>query len=95
MVEANTGEKAIACAESIADMLFTDIRLGGTLTGWDVAEQCRAPNPSMPVIYATGHSHVRPRPVPGSIWLQKPYAPDQLVETIRHLASNGGLGDVP
>jgi CheY-like chemotaxis protein len=88
VVEAETAEQALArYAEATADMLVTDIELQSDLTGWDVAEQCRESSPALPVIYASGHSGARPRSVPGSSWLQKPYGPDQLVHTVRHLAS--------
>ena len=88
VVEATTGEEALArCDEHIADVLFTDIRLPGGLDGWDIAEQCRETNPGLPVIYATGFSHVRPRPVPGSVWFQKPYRAEQVVDAIRNLSA--------
>jgi DNA-binding response OmpR family regulator len=87
VVEAETGEAALeACRQGRADILFTDIRLPGPISGWDIAEQCRAAKPDMPVIYATGFSHTEPRPVAGSIWFQKPYRPSQLVSAIRNLA---------
>jgi CheY-like chemotaxis protein len=90
VIEAETGEQALEyCRESAADVLFTDIRLPGPVNGWDVAEQCRELNPRLPVIYATGHSHIQPRPVPGSVWFQKPYRPDQVVTAIRSLAGQG------
>lgn len=89
VLEAETGERALElCREGSADVLFTDIRLPGPINGWDIAEKCRAAKPDMPVIYATGFSHTEPRPVPGSIWFQKPYRPDQLVSAIRNLAGN-------
>jgi CheY-like chemotaxis protein len=88
VIEAETGEDALKhCKERVADLIFTDIRLPGVLTGWDIAELCREGNPTIPVIYATGHSHVRPRPVPGSVWFQKPYRPEQIVEAIRSLSA--------
>lgn len=88
VVEAETAEQALArCAEATADVLVTDIELQSDLTGWDVAEQCREADPSLSVIYASGHSGARMRSVPGSSWLQKPYGPDQLVDTVRNLAS--------
>jgi CheY-like chemotaxis protein len=86
VIEAGTGEDALrCCAEGAADVLFTDIHLSGDITGWDVAEHCRERNPSMPVVYATGYNHVRARPVPGSVWFQKPYRPLEIVRTIRQL----------
>jgi CheY-like chemotaxis protein len=88
VIEAENGEQALGhCRERAADLVFTDIRLPGEITGWDIAELCREANPAIPVIYATGHSHVRPRPVPGSIWFQKPYRPGQLVQAIRTLSA--------
>jgi CheY-like chemotaxis protein len=86
VIEAETGEQAIElCKQKAADILFTDIRLPGAVTGWDVAEHCRNSNPDIPVIYATGFNHTRPRPVPGSVWFQKPYRAEQVLAAIRSM----------
>jgi CheY-like chemotaxis protein len=86
VVEAATGEEALdRCLDEKPDVLFTDIRLPGQINGWDIAEDCRDNNPGIPVIYATAHSHVDPRPVPGSVRLQKPYQPHQVVDVVRTL----------
>ena len=86
VIEAATGEEALSrCKEHTVDLLFTDIRLPGTLDGWDVAEHCRASHPLISVIYASGYSHKEARPVPGSVYIAKPYRPSQLVKTIREL----------
>lgn len=83
VLEAESGEEALDfCGEHSADLIFTDIRLAGPLTGWDVAERCRAENPGIPVIYATGFSDVRLRPVPGSLFFRKPYRPEQILAAI-------------
>jgi CheY-like chemotaxis protein len=82
VLEAESAEEALQfCGDSV-DLVFTDIRLVGPLTGWDVAERCRAENPDIPVIYATGFSDVRPRPVPGSLLFHKPYSPEQILAAI-------------
>lgn len=87
VMEADSGERALQlCAEAAPDLLFTDITLGGSLTGWDVAIQCRESNPRMPVIYATGYTHAAPRPVSGSIMLQKPFRLERLLEAMTSLA---------
>ena len=87
VIEASNGEQALRhCAEHAADLLFTDIRLPGSVDGWDIAERCRDGNPQIPVVYASGHSPVRARPVSGGVWLQKPYRPEHLVETLRSLS---------
>lgn len=89
VLEAATGEEALKhCADRTADLIFTDVRLPGEINGWDIAERCRENSPEIPVIYATGHSHVRPRPVAGSVWFQKPYRPDQIIDAIRTLTAH-------
>jgi CheY-like chemotaxis protein len=86
VVTAETGEQALGCCKDAEpDVLFTDIRLPGKISGWDVAERCRAANPRLPVIYASGFSVSPSRPVSGSVFFDKPYDAEQLVDTIRDL----------
>ncbi|MBR0700711.1 response regulator [Bradyrhizobium diazoefficiens] len=86
VMEADSGERALQlCAEAAPDLLFTDIKLAGSLTGWDVAIQCRQSNPRMPVIYATGYTHSAPRLVSGSIMLQKPFRLERLLDAMTSL----------
>lgn len=86
VIPANNGEEALAwCKEEVADVLVTDIKLPGTVDGWQIAERCREHNPSLPVIYATGFSPVAARPVPGSVSLQKPYHPEEIVQAVRQV----------
>ena len=84
VVEAENGPDALKHCKDPPDVLFTDIRLPGSITGWDIAERFRERNPAMPVVYATGYSQIEPRPVSG-VWFQKPYSPRQLVSVIREL----------
>jgi CheY-like chemotaxis protein len=95
VIEAENGEQALEeCSKKVADILFTDIRLPGVIDGWHIAEECRKHDPTLPVIYATAFSPVPRRAVPGSIFLRKPYQPDQVVRAIRQLfgdrTPNGG-----
>jgi CheY-like chemotaxis protein len=86
VIEATTGEQAIAvCKERVADALFTDISLPGSVDGWDIAEHCRQHDPALPVVYATGHSKMPNRLVPGGLLFQKPYQLDLVIETLRRL----------
>ena len=41
------------------DIVITDIKLKGALTGWDVADAFRAVQPTMPVIYASAQAILR------------------------------------
>nr|WP_249803206.1 response regulator [Bradyrhizobium sp. 21] len=89
VLEAESGERALElCAEATPDLIFTDVMLSGSLTGWDVAIRCRDSHPTVPVIYATGYTHAAPRPVSGSIMLQKPYRLERLLESIRSLTGH-------
>ncbi|KAA2234745.1 response regulator [Salinarimonas soli] len=86
VIEATTAEEALKHCDHV-DALFTDIRLPGDLTGWDIAERCREAHPNIPVIYATGFSHVPHRNVPGSVFFPKPYRADHVIQAIRELTT--------
>jgi CheY-like chemotaxis protein len=93
VIHASTGEEALAwCKRQVADVLVTDIRLPGDIDGWQIAEHCRQHDPKLPVVYATGFSPVKPRPVPGSLSLRKPYHPEEVVRAVKDL---GGERQVP
>ena len=82
VLEAGTAEGAISLlgqADRI-DVVFTDIQLGGYLSGWDVGEAFRAAQPGLPVIYASGNSVDRSRTVRGGQFFDKPYEPAAVVE---------------
>jgi CheY-like chemotaxis protein len=89
VIHAANGEEALAwCGRQAADVLITDVKLPGDIDGWQIAERCREHDPELPVIYATGFSPVAPRPVPGSLMLEKPYRPEDIVRAVRRVASN-------
>ncbi|TYL84720.1 response regulator [Bradyrhizobium cytisi] len=84
VIHAANGEDALAwCGRLVADVLVTDVRLPGQVDGWQIAERCREQDPELPVIYATGFSPVAPRPVSGSLVLQKPYDPADIVRAVK------------
>ena len=86
VVQAADGEEALKwCRQRFADVLVTDVRLPGKVDGWQIAERCREHNPDLPVIYATGFSPVTPRPVAGSMLLQKPFHPQDIVKAVRQV----------
>lgn len=67
------------------DALLTDLRLPGRVDGWDIAEEARVLRPNLPVVYASAYSYVTPRQVPGSIMLDKPYRPEELMAALEGL----------
>ena len=74
VLEASNGDAAVRIfAESLwIDVLITDIRLGGRMTGWDVAQSFRAAHPRGGVIYASGSPPDPARRVPDSLFFSKP-----------------------
>lgn len=88
VIHAANGEEALAwCERRVAEVLVTDIELPGKIDGWQIAERCREHDPKLPVIYATGFSPVVSRPVPGSLVLQKPYGPGEIVQAVRQVTT--------
>lgn len=71
-----------------ADVLFTDIDLPGGMDGGTLAARVRELRPELPVVYASGKAngirHIAR--VPGSIFLEKPYAPDRACALLARLS---------
>jgi DNA-binding response OmpR family regulator len=87
VTESATGEDAVARlskGESF-DLLVTDIRLTGGLTGWDVATAWRLQASTLPVIYVSADSPDDPRRVAGSIFLAKPVVLQKFAAACRSL----------
>ena len=83
-----SGEEAVALLlNQEYRALLTDINLQGELSGWDVAKRARELKPDIPVVYMTGAAADQwpSHGVPGSILLQKPFAPAQVVTAISQL----------
>jgi CheY-like chemotaxis protein len=88
VVEAGTGEAAIALCNSRTsiDMVVTDINLGGSANGWDVAEYFRTVRPDVPVVYTSEKSADAGRGVAGSAFVSKPYRHSDILDACRGLA---------
>ena len=84
VIRASDGEKALASLEPSTriDLLVTDIRMPGLYDGWTLAEKVRDRVPDVPVVYISGFYAVAPRKVPNSVFLPKPFRPDQLIQAI-------------
>ena len=83
VIEAASGEEAVSLIDGKdqqLDVLFTDIRLGGKLNGWDVAERFRTHRPGIRVLYASGYSIEPPRNVDSSAFFSKPYRPEDILD---------------
>jgi len=89
-----TGEQALEALDAQGEELravVTDIRLGGAVSGWDVARHARERRADMPVVYMTG-SEGKDWPsqgVPNSILITKPFAPSQVLTAVSQLLNAG------
>jgi DNA-binding response OmpR family regulator len=91
---AASGEEAITLLRSDRNnyrALITDIRLLGRIDGWKVARIAREIDPTFPVIYITGEGADRwaSQGVSGSVLLEKPFAPADLMTAILQLLNRG------
>ena len=88
-----TAEEALAALDARREevrALVTDIKLGSSTTGWDVARHARELKPEMPVVYMTGSesSDWPSLGVPNSILVPKPFAPAQVITAISQLLNS-------
>lgn len=95
-----TGEEAISALDGQGENLravVTDIRLGGDITGWDVARHARQLKPEMPVVYMTGTegSDWAALGVPNSILITKPFAPTQVLTAVSQLLNAANTAAPP
>ncbi|MGH6827936.1 MAG: response regulator [Rhizomicrobium sp.] len=81
IVELSSGEAALAYLNrgGGGDLLITDIRLLGPITGWDVAERFRSANADVAVIYCSGNRLLEGRLVKDSVFIEKPCQPSELL----------------
>ena len=89
VTESATGEDALARlskGESF-DLLVTDIRLTGKLSGWDVAAAWRLQASALPVVYVSANSPDDPRRVASSIFLAKPVVLEKFLAACGELLS--------
>ena len=89
VLEASTGEAALSLPDTVGqiDLLVSDIRLAGVLTGWDVARGFRNRFCDLPVVYVSGNSVDSTRMVSRSTFLGKPCAPTDLISACRRALS--------
>jgi two-component system, cell cycle sensor histidine kinase and response regulator CckA len=91
VVEAPTGLAALELwneKHPQVDLLLTDMIMPDGISGRQLAEKLKAENPKLKVIYTTGYSADLLGSeivlVEGLNFLQKPYPPQKLVQTVRN-----------
>jgi CheY-like chemotaxis protein len=89
--EAATGDEALAYlgAGGAADVLFTDVNLGGGMDGTELAQRARQMRPDLPIVYASGrygYCDLGPL-VARSVFVPKPYDPADVCTLLERLTA--------
>lgn len=84
----HTDRGAYAALSGVLDYaaLVVDVNLGPGVTGFDVARFARQMRPALPVVYVSGEapaSSFHAFGVPGSVFVEKPFAAEDLVQRLR------------
>ena len=71
--------------------LVTDVRLRGSVSGWEIAKRIREKDPAFPVLYVTGAPAKEwvSQGVPNSMLISKPVAVARLVTAVANLLDTG------
>ena len=90
VLEAGNASEAIATLDSVAEVgvVFSDIRMPGTMDGVGLAEWCHAHRPALPVLLTSGYTGGRnPREMAGrgNGFIEKPYSQIQVERRIAAL----------
>jgi CheY-like chemotaxis protein len=90
--EAENGVKAVVALSQDFDLLLTDIRMAGNVSGWDLAEAARRIQPEIEVIYMSGYSAEQPKRVENSVFLTKPCTINQILSMMTCCSGEQGQG---
>jgi len=89
--EAQHGDEACALLDDADDfdVLFTDVRMPGTLDGIDVALHARRRHPAIPVVVVSGYAVQLVRRlsmlIPAAVFISKPYSLVEVLDVITRL----------
>ena len=89
VIEAATADEAfpILLSDAPVDVLFTDVRMPGSMDGVELARRARTARPAIKVIIASGHGPNVPK---GAVdaYFAKPFVPFQVLLTISQLLNS-------
>lgn len=77
----------VLASETAICGLITDIRMPGEWDGWELARQARTVRPDLGVVYVSGFSDVEIQPVPGGVFLKKPYRFDDIRDALQRVGA--------
>ncbi len=94
---AGSGLEALNCWSrrvSEIDLLLTDVIMPDGMAGWELAREMRGKKPSLKVIYMSGYSTdisaEKSSPCREIPFLQKPFGPEKLAQTVRECLQFAG-----
>ena len=92
VIKALTAEAALGIlqGETPVDLLFTDVRLPGSMNGFRLAEKAQMLRYRLPVLFASGYTDENPEGIDGSCFFRKPYRISSLVSKIKMLTLCSG-----
>jgi CheY-like chemotaxis protein len=89
VVEASSGDEAVSLLSrggTQIDLVFTDVRMPGSVDGFALNAWIRRHLPGIPVILASGDigkAHSRDELAPGQPFFQKPYSLDAVISRMK------------
>jgi len=90
--EAATADEALRYIDDggAVDVMFTDVNLPGKMNGAELARQARERRPELPIVYASGRyeSSDLGGLVPRSIFVPKPYNPEEVCTLLARLTAH-------
>ena len=92
-IEAANADQAIAIIEADPDIhiVFTDVQMPGTMDGLRLARFIKDRWPPIKIVATSGRLRVAEEDLPkGSIFVPKPYTPEQIIRTFRQLTDSDG-----
>jgi len=92
-IEAANADQAITIIEADPDIhiVFTDVQMPGTMDGLRLARFIRDRWPPIKIVATSGRLRVAEEDLPkGSIFVPKPYSPEQIIRTFRQLTDSDG-----
>ena len=97
VTEARDGDEAAGLLDSASDfdVLFTDVRMPGTLDGLDLASHARRLYPGMPLLVVSGYAPQLEARLdaldPAAVFIGKPYSLMEVMAILRHLTAGSSL----
>lgn len=94
VIEAWDGHEAIRLLETIdcLHLLFTDVRMPGTVDGVDLAHHVRQRYPTLPVLVVSGYAPDLPARLdalsPPLTFISKPYKHRDIVQTLKQFTAD-------